>query len=149
MIHETAAVDAVAFCDDLIVWDFTRVCSQVEIGPRVKIGRCVYIDNGVSIGSECKIQNLAQIYGPTRISDGVFIGPGAMLINDKNPRARGADGLKEADEWYPSSAILVKENASIGAGAIVFPGVIVGEGAMVGAGTVLRHDLGDGEVFTG
>ena len=58
------------------------------------------IDAGVPIGDRVKIQNRALIYHGVTIGDGVFIGPGAILTNDRNPRAVTPDGdLARADDW--------------------------------------------------
>ena len=75
--------------------------------------------------------------------DGVFIGPQACLTNDKQPRAINVDGsLKRADDWVVSP-ILVKYGASVGAAAVLLPGVTVGRFAMVGAGAVVTRNVPD------
>jgi serine acetyltransferase len=48
--------------------------------------------------------------------------------------------LKAAEDWQVDS-ILVRRGASIGAGAIILPGITIGEFAMVGAGAVVTHDV--------
>ena len=49
------------------------------------IGRDVFIDEGVTIGDRVKIQNAALVYHGVTVEDGVFIGPGAILTNDRRP----------------------------------------------------------------
>ena len=47
-----------------------------------------------------KIQNGALVYHGVTVADGVFIGPGAILTNDRYPRSITADGeLARADDW--------------------------------------------------
>jgi serine acetyltransferase len=101
----------------------------------------VFIDEGVAVGDRVKIQNGAHIYHGVTIEDGVFIGPGAILTNDRRPRALNAQGeLARGDDWTVSP-IRVGKGASIGAGAIVVAGCDVGPHAMVGAGSVVTHDV--------
>ena len=47
----------------------------------------------VQLGDSCKLQNYALVYEPARLSDGVFIGPAAVLTNDLHPRAITPDGV--------------------------------------------------------
>ncbi|MCW3797511.1 hypothetical protein OMW55_06810 [Sphingomonas sp. BN140010] len=43
----------------------------------------------------------------------------------------------------------VCRGASIGAGAVILPGLTIGEGAMIGAGAVVTHDVPAGETWVG
>jgi acetyltransferase-like isoleucine patch superfamily enzyme len=96
-----------------------------------------------------KIQNHALIYHGAEIGDGVFVGPGAILTNDKVPRAINPDGtLKSADDWTVGR-IRVRRGASIGAGATVVTGITVGSFAMVAAGAVVTQDVPDHGLVAG
>ena len=46
-------------------------------------------------------------------------------------------------------AVKVKNNAWIGAGSIVLPGVTIGSHSVIGAGAVVIHDVSDNCVFAG
>jgi acetyltransferase-like isoleucine patch superfamily enzyme len=93
------------------------------------------------VGDRCKVQNAALIYEGVELGRGVFIGPAAVLTNDRLPRAITPDGrLKTTAEWIQSS-IVVEDGASIGANATVVAGVRLGAWAMVGAGAVVTHDV--------
>jgi UDP-2-acetamido-3-amino-2,3-dideoxy-glucuronate N-acetyltransferase len=77
------------------------------------------------------------------------VGPGAILTNDRLPRAINADGsLKQWGDWQLET-IRVARGASIGAGAIILAGVNIGEWAMVGAGSVVTKDVPPGLVVRG
>ncbi|MBV8528604.1 MAG: N-acetyltransferase, partial [Candidatus Dormibacteraeota bacterium] len=89
----------------------------------------------------CKVQNGALIYRGVRLGNGVFIGPAAVLTNDRLPRAVSPDGSLKHDEDWTVSPIEVGDGASIGANATVVAGVTVGRWAMVGAGAVVTHDV--------
>jgi len=75
------------------------------------------------------------------VDDGVFIGPGAILTNDRYPRAITSSGeLARAEDWTVSE-IRLEHGCSIGAGAVVVAGTTVGSFAMVGAGAVVTRDV--------
>ena len=57
---------------------------------------------------------------------------------DKHPDIRLH--MKTDDDWEPEPT-LVREGASIGAGAIILPGLTIGRWAMVGAGAVVTRDV--------
>jgi acetyltransferase-like isoleucine patch superfamily enzyme len=50
---------------------------------------------------------------------------------------------------FACSITTIRRGASIGAGAIILPGVTVGERAMVGAGAVVTRDVPDAVVVVG
>lgn len=111
------------------------------IGENCIVGRGAYIDAGVLIGANCKIQNNALVYAPAILEEGVFVGPAAVFTNDPFPRAINPDGtLKEASDWE-MTGVTVRRGASIGARAIVLGGVEVGEWALVAAGAVVTKDV--------
>ena len=75
------------------------------------------------------------------VEDAVFIGPHVVFTNDRSPRAANPDGsLQTAADWILERTT-VRRGASIGAGAIVMPGLEIGRSAMVGAGAVVTHDV--------
>ena len=125
------------------VWGLVQVREGARVGADCILGRGVYVDRGVSIGDRVKIQNLAQVYAPAIIEDGVFIGPAAVLTNDTYPRAVTPEGtLATADDWT-STGVVVREGASIGARVVCVAPVVVGRWAMVAAGATVVHDVPD------
>jgi len=131
------------------VWHRAQLRNGATIGAECVDGRDVFIDEGVTIGNRVKIQNLALIYHGATVEDGVFIGPGAILTNDRYPRAITSTGdVARADDWTVSP-ILLREGCSIGAGAVVVAGVEVGRFAMVGAGGVVNRSVPDFALVAG
>jgi acetyltransferase-like isoleucine patch superfamily enzyme len=125
------------------IWNQSQVREHALIGRDCVIGKDVYVDFGVEIGDRVKIQNGAQIYHGTRIETGVFVGPGVIITNDKNPRAINPDGsLKGPDDWELGHVHLAY-GASVGAGAILLPGIRVGRFALIGAGAVVVRSVPD------
>jgi acetyltransferase-like isoleucine patch superfamily enzyme len=141
-VHPTADVSAQAIIGSgSRIWHHAQVRERARIGDNCIIGKGAYIDFDVTIGSNVKIQNGVYVYHGAALEDGVFLGPDVILTNDKLPRAINPDGSLKSDADWEVSPILIQRGASIGAGAVVLPGVIVGEFAMVGAGAVVIHDV--------
>jgi UDP-2-acetamido-3-amino-2,3-dideoxy-glucuronate N-acetyltransferase len=141
--------DRAVLADNASVWDFSQIREYATIGENTTIGSFVYIDTNVRIGKNCKIQNRALVYDPAIIKDGVFIGPGAILTNDKNPRSVSTVGkVKSAKDWE-KVGVEVLQGASIGSGAICVAPVKIGKWALVGAGAVVTKDVKDYALVVG
>ncbi|HZK72519.1 MAG TPA: acyltransferase [Clostridia bacterium] len=125
------------------VWHEAQVREGAVIGVECVIGKGVYVDAGVHIGNRCKLQNGVFVFHGFNLEDGVFLGPGVMLLNDKNPRAINADGSLKSDADWTTSQGLVMNGASVGGGVVVLPGVSIGRFAMVGSGAVVTKDVPD------
>ncbi len=141
-VHPTAVVSEQSIIGTgTKIWMNVQVREGVRIGRNCIIGRNAYIENGVTLGDNCKIQNNALLYHRATLADGVFIGPGAILTNDKVPRAVNPDGsLKSAADWH-AGHIRIGRGAAVGAGAIVLTDLYIGEWAMVAAGAVVTRDV--------
>jgi acetyltransferase-like isoleucine patch superfamily enzyme len=149
IIHPTADVSAQATIGPgSRIWHQAQVREGARLGANCIVGKGAYVDADVTIGDNVKIQNNACLYHGVEVQDGVFVGPGAIVTNDRLPRAINPDGtLKSGADWEVS-ATLLKRGASIGAGAVVLAGVTVGAFALVGAGAVVTRDVPDhGLVF--
>ena len=156
MIHPTARIHSTADLEADVsvgagtgIWHRAQVRTRARIGAECVIGRDAFIDEGVEIGDRVKIQNAALVYHGVTVEDGVFIGPNAILTNDRFPRAITATGeLARADDWTVSP-IRLRMGASIGAGAVVVAGRDVGRFATVGAGAVVTRDVPDHALVAG
>lgn len=142
--HPTAEVSPSAeIGEGTRVWHQAQIRERVRIGSNCIVGKGVYIDFDVQVGSNVKIQNGAFLYHGCSIEDGVFIGPGACFTNDRRPRAINPDGTLKGDADWEVGNTLVRRGASIGAGAIILPGMTIGRFALVGAGAVVAKDVPD------
>ena len=141
-IHATAEVSS-----DATVGDGTRVWHQAQIregavvGPGCTIGKGVYVDLEVRVGARSKIQNYACLYAGVTLEDGVFVGPGAIFTNDRQPRAVSPDGAAKSEADWTLGRTTVQTGASLGAGAVVLPGLTIGRWALVGAGSLVTRDV--------
>ncbi len=142
--HPTAEVSAEATIGrETRIWHQSQIRAGARIGAECIIGKGVYIDFDVVIGNRCKLQNGVYVYHGATLEDGVFLGPGVMVLNDKLPRAINPDGsLKSGDDWQVGR-VQIGHGAGVGGGAVILPGVTVGAWAMVGSGAVVTRDIPD------
>jgi UDP-2-acetamido-3-amino-2,3-dideoxy-glucuronate N-acetyltransferase len=149
-IHATADVS-----DEAEVGRGTRIWHQVQvregavIGSECILGKGAYVDFKVRIGDRCKLQNSVFVFHGFNLEDGVFLGPGVMLLNDKNPRAINADGSPKSETDWTVSQAVVRYGAAVGGGAVVLPGVSIGRFAMVGSGAVVTREVPDHAIVLG
>ena len=123
--------------DNVKIWHFSYIGDNVEIGNSVKIGSLVHIDYDVKIGENTKIEGQAYIPPLSRIGKNVFIGPAAVLTNDPYPMCDKMIG------------VTIKDNAIIGARAVIKAGVTIGKNSVVAMGAVVTRDVPEDSVVIG
>jgi UDP-2-acetamido-3-amino-2,3-dideoxy-glucuronate N-acetyltransferase len=149
-IHPTADVsEKAAVGAGTQIWHQAQVREGAVIGKHCILGKGAYIDKNVRIGDHCKLQNGAFVFHGFNLEDGVFLGPGAMLLNDKHPRAINPDGSTRGDADWVVSEGLVEYGASVGGGAVILPGVRIGRMAIVGSGAVVTRDVPERGIVVG
>ena len=149
-IHPTAEVaDSAHIGEGTQIWHQSQVREGARIGQNCILGKGVYVDFDVRIGDRCKLQNGVFVYHGARLEDGVFVGPGAILTNDRFPRAINPDGSLKTDADWEVGRTHVRRGASLGAGSLILPGVTIGEFALVGAGAVVTRDVPDHGLVVG
>jgi UDP-2-acetamido-3-amino-2,3-dideoxy-glucuronate N-acetyltransferase len=131
------------------IWHEAQVREGASIGDNCIVGKGAYIDFDVTIGNSVKIQNRASIFHGTTIEDGVFVGPHVVFTNDLRPRAINPDGSLKSDDDWVVGPIVVHYGASVGAGAVVLPGVEIGRFALIGAGAVVTRSAPDHAIVVG
>ena len=141
-------ISDVEFGEGVVVQAFTNLYG-CRLGDESHIGPFVEIQAGVVVGARCKIQSHAFICTGVELGDGVFVGHGVMFINDKSPRATGADGELATEEDWELQRTVVADGASIGSGATILGGLRIGERALVGAGAVVTRDVPDDATVAG
>jgi len=141
-VDETAQVaKGVGISGSTYVWGGAMVRERAVVGSHVVIGRNVYIGPGVTVGNGCRLQNGCQIFEPTILEEGVFVGPNCVIANDRHPRAiQPNGGFTGTSDWAPQLTH-VKRGASLGASVVVVGPAVIGEWAMVGAGAQVSSDV--------
>lgn len=92
--------------------------------------------HGAKFGDRCSIQANVAMGAGFVVGDDVFIGPNVTFCNDVFPRAHRIGWDAEALADGRCVTVIVGNGASIGANAVILPGVTIGQGAMVAAGAV-------------
>jgi len=119
----------------IIMWPPVDIHPAAKIGNGVIIGRYTNICGNITIGENTRIQGFCFIPDCVEIGMRVFIGPGVIFTNVKYPSARhDRDRVRDGK-------IIVEDFASIGAGAVICPGVRIGFGALIGAGAIVTKDV--------
>jgi acetyltransferase-like isoleucine patch superfamily enzyme len=131
-IHPTAIVETRVVGPGTRIWAWSHVQRDVSIGKYCNIGEHCFVEEGVKIGHQTVIKNGVCVWKGVLIGDGVFIGPGAVLTNEVFPRS----GFRK--EFLTTR---IESGATIGAGAILLPGITIGSYATVGAGALVTKDV--------
>ena len=139
--HPLSEVQSSLIGENTKIWQYCVILKEAKIGKNCNICSHVFIENQVIIGNDVTVKSGVQIWDGIFIEDEVFIGPNVTFTNDPFPRSKSF--LKE----YPKTVI--KKGSSIGAGAIILPGITIGEKAMIGAGSVVTKNVSDGTTVIG
>jgi UDP-2-acetamido-3-amino-2,3-dideoxy-glucuronate N-acetyltransferase len=132
-IHPSADVKSQSIGEGTSVWQFVVILTQARIGRDCNINAHCFIENDVVLGDRVTVKCGVYLWDGLRVADDVFIGPNATFTNDRLPRS------KQYPESFPQTVI--ERGASIGAAAVILPGLTIGAGAMVGAGAVVTRDV--------
>lgn len=145
MIHPSAFIHPKAHVEDSTVgarskiWQFASVIRGAVIGEDCTVASGALFDGSVCGDRSILCQNLAA--GPGfKIGNDVFIGPNVTLCNDLWPRA-SKEGFDMEKLRQGKFAIIIEDGATIGANAVVLPGVVIGKGAIVAAGAAVEKSI--------
>jgi UDP-2-acetamido-3-amino-2,3-dideoxy-glucuronate N-acetyltransferase len=142
-VHATALVDAgVVLGPGVKVWHWVHVSAGARVGDGTVLGQGVYVGPGVRIGRGCRIQNHVSVYEGVHLDDEVFVGPGAVFTNVRNPRAH----VSRRHAFLETS---VGARSTIGANATVVCGVTLGPRSFVAAGATVTRDVPPGVLVVG
>lgn len=112
-----------------------RPSFRCDYGYNIRIGR------GAFVNFDCVVLDCSTV----TIGDAVQIGPAVQIYTAEHPLDPAArrSGIESA------RPVAIGDNAWLGGGAIVCPGVTIGAGTVVGAGSVVVRDLPAGVVAVG
>lgn len=139
-IHERALVESHKIGPGTRIWAFAHVMPGAVIGMDCNICDHTYVEGDVVVGDRVTIKSGVYLWDGLRVEDDVFIGPQATFTNDRFPQSK-----------QPFRALIttIRRGASVGAGAVILPGVTIGERALVGAGAVVTRDVPSDVVVAG
>jgi UDP-2-acetamido-3-amino-2,3-dideoxy-glucuronate N-acetyltransferase len=140
MIHPLSDCNNTSIPQSTNIWQNVVVLPKAIIGENCNICAHCFIENDVKIGDNVTVKCGVYLWDGITLEDHVQIGPNVTFTNDKYPRAKQAFELQR---------IVIKQNASVGAGSIILGGVTIGENAMVGAGSLVTKSIPDGELWYG
>jgi UDP-2-acetamido-3-amino-2,3-dideoxy-glucuronate N-acetyltransferase len=141
-VHSSADVSSdVDVGADTQIASGARVRAGARIGAGSVVGRDVLIDAGVRIGDGARVLDRTLVYRGATIEDAVFVGPGAILANDRFPRTAAATGDAPRPEDSAPQAVTLRRGSSVGAGAVIVAPADIGTFATVAAGAVVTGDV--------
>jgi acetyltransferase-like isoleucine patch superfamily enzyme len=103
------------------------------------IGRDVYIADDLLI-----VEELVE-RGNLTIGDRVSIAPRVTLVTSSHPNESRIRGFAPVSQ----GPIVIEDDAWLGTGCVVLPGVRIGRGAVVGANSVVSQDVAPLHVVAG
>ena len=134
LFHEIAHFFCIAKFDLIarIISQFSRFLTGIEIHPKAKIGKNLFIDHGmgVVIGETSDIGDNVTIYHAVTLGG---ISPSIDSNEQRNVKR------------HPT----LKNNVVVGSGAQVLGPIIVGENAKIGANAVVTKDVPENAVMVG
>ena len=132
--HKMANFFAIAKFDLVarIISQFSRFFTGIEIHPKAKIGKNLFIDHGmgVVIGETSEIGDNVTIY------HNVTLGGVAPSINSNDQRNT---------KRHPT----LQDNVVVGSGAQILGPVVVGRNSLIGANAVVTKDVPEKSIMIG
>ncbi len=140
-IHPLADIQTTKIGESTRIWQFVVALPEARIGADVNICSHCLIENDVIIGDRATVKSGVQLWDGLRVGDDVFIGPNVSFTNDRFPRSR----------QHPGKFLqtMIQDGASIGAGAVILPGITIGVKAMVAAGAVVTRSVPANAIVVG
>lgn len=106
-----------------------------DYGYRLHVGARTFVNFGL----------IALDVATIAIGDDVQVGPNAQLLTATHP----LEAEPRRAKWEAARPIAIGDNAWLGGGVIVCPGVTIGADTVVGAGSVVTRDLPAGVFAAG
>jgi len=104
-------------------------------------GHHVHFGNGIYANSNLTIVDDGHVY----VGDKVMFGPNVTIATASHP----VDPVLRAKGLQFNKDVYIGENAWIGAGAVILPGVHIGKNTIIGAGSIVTKDIPDNVVAVG
>lgn len=139
-VHSLADVQCANIGTGTRIWQFVVVLPGARIGLDCNICSHCLVEDDVVVGNRVTVKCGVQLWDGLRVGNDVFIGPNVSFTNDRFPRSGQRNELLRT---------VIHDGASIGAGAVIAPGLEIGRSAMVGAGAVVTRSVPPNAVVVG
>lgn len=133
VVHPNALVESSSIGSGTRIWAFAHVAEGAVVGEDCNICDHTFLEAGSIIGDRVTLKCGVFLWKGVTLEDDVFVGPNVTFCNDMYPRSRAY--LSE----HPQT--IVRRGATIGAGAVLLPGIEIGAYAMIGAGAVVTRSI--------
>lgn len=141
--------------EDVIIEDGVRLLhpEHIRLQHGVYVGHDTileaYYQNELVVGSGTWIGPQCHFHaaGGIQIGENVGIGPGVRILTSVHQEAGRGTPILHAPLRF--DAVTIEDDADIGAGSIILPGVRIGRGAQLGAGAVVTESIPDYAVAAG
>jgi len=117
--------------ENLFLGSYSFIRSNSFIGSNVQIGSRCEIHPHCSIGDFVRMQGSINLGSGTKIGSFVWIFPGCIFTNDKNPPS----GVMAPSEVGDFSVIMTS--------SLIHPGIKVGKGSVIGANSEVKGNIRD------
>jgi UDP-2-acetamido-3-amino-2,3-dideoxy-glucuronate N-acetyltransferase len=134
-VHPNGLCESDDIGDGTRVWAFAHVLPGARIGRDCNVCDGAFVESGVVLGDNVTVKNHVLLFHGVTCEDHVFLGPNVVFTNDLRPRAHRKLG---PESLLPT---LVRNGATLGAGAVVVCGVTIGRNAFAAAGAVITGDV--------
>lgn len=142
----------------------SHVDNNCRIGAGTKIWQFASLTRGVVMGEDCSVSPFVMLDGSVygdrvvisahfaagagfKVGNDVFIAPGVTLANDMWPRSHKNGYDDQRLRGNDAFSVVIEDGATIGAHAVILPGVTIGAGSIVGAGCIVDRSLKSGLVL--
>lgn len=124
-----------------LLGDNVSIFTDVQIGNDVIISRNVTVNSETQIGNNSRVMDGSHVTGRAYVGSNVFISTGVFMANDSLFGKSGFDAKATGPH--------IEDYVSVGAGAILLPGIKIGRGSIVAAGSVVKKNVPEGVVVSG
>lgn len=101
------------------------------------------IGDGTWIGQQCFL----HAAGGLTVGRNVGVGPAVRVLTSTHEEAGRATPILHAPLRF--APVVIEDDADLGVGSVILPGVTIGRGAQVGAGSVVTRDVAPYAVVAG
>lgn len=117
------------------------VRENCALGNNISIGSHTVVEHSVTMGDGVRLHSNCFVPEESILEDGAWLGPGVIVTNARFPN--------RPDTKQNLDGVHVEQNATIGAGVILMPGIRVGAEALIGAGAVVLNDVAPSATIVG